>query len=64
MKCKHFYITYDQRTPRGCRIYSIQSASLPSQVVKTANGGAECIGFEEKLKTKSTQKDLNDPKYW
>ena len=48
--CKHYFITFDQRTPKGCRAYGIQSAKLPSIVVKQANGGEECLGFEPKKK--------------
>lgn len=65
MKCKHFYITYDKNTPRGCKIYGIQSAKLPSIVIKNANSGKECIGFEEKQsKAQSKALDFNDPKLW
>jgi len=65
MKCKHFYITYDQRTPRGCKIYGIQSQQLPSMIVKKANGGSECIGFSAKpVKKEEKKKDLSDSKYW
>ena len=65
MKCKHFYITYDQRTPRGCKIYGIQSQQLPSMIVKKANGGSDCIGFSPKPNNKEEKKkDLSDSKYW
>ena len=37
MKCQHFYITYDQRTPKGCKAYGIQSQQLPSIEIKKAN---------------------------
>lgn len=52
--------------PRGCRAYGIKTASVPSMVVKNANGGADCIGFEAKPKKDEGEKakDLNDPKYW
>ncbi|MDP7322141.1 MAG: hypothetical protein QF441_16170 [Bacteriovoracaceae bacterium] len=64
MKCKHFYITYDQKTPRGCRAYKIQSQQLPSVIVKQANNGQDCIGFTPKENQQSKQKNYNDPKYW
>lgn len=65
MQCKHFYITFDQRTPKGCRAYGIQSAQLPSMVIKNATSGKGCIGFElkDRLK-KKPKKDLNDPRLW
>lgn len=47
-QCKHFFITYNQHTPKGCRVFKIQSASMPSLVVKNVNNGGECLGFEAK----------------
>lgn len=64
MNCQHFFITYDPRTPRGCKLYKLQSRELPSQIVKMA--GTECMGFKEKVKRneKPKQKDLNDSSLW
>ena len=65
MKCIHYFITYDQRTPKGCKIYGIQSQKLPSQIIKDANDGKDCIGFKAKPeKMKEKTKNLNDDKYW
>jgi len=64
MNCKHFFITYDKNTPRGCRIYKIKSASLPSMVVKRANNGEECMGFSAKESKSAKKLDLNDAKNW
>lgn len=65
-ECKHFFVTFNPDMPRGCRAYGIKTASVPSMVVKNANGGADCIGFEAKPKKDEGEKakDLNDPKYW
>ena len=49
--------------PMGCKAYQIKSKQLPSLVVKQANGGNECIGFQPKDNKKKT-KDLNDPSLW
>ncbi len=57
-------ITHNPDTPRGCKIYQIQSKQLPSIIVKQANQGAECIGFEAKPEPKTKTKNLNDSKYW
>ena len=62
-KCKHYFITFNQQTPKGCRAFKIQSAQLPSVVVKAANGGNDCLGFEKK-KEKERAKDLSDSRYW
>lgn len=63
-QCKHFFVTHNPYTPMGCKAYKIQSKQLPSLVVKQANGGADCIGFEAKPERKPKRKDLNDPKLW
>lgn len=65
MKCKHYFITFDQAAPKGCRIYKIKSKQIPSQIVKQANNGSDCLGFEAKNNTvKDGVKNLTDPKYW
>lgn len=48
LKCKHFYITWDQSTPRGCKLYQIQSQQYPSLVVAANTAEGTCIGFEAK----------------
>ena len=64
-KCKHYFVTFDQNVPRGCRIYKIKSASMPSAVVKRANNGDDCLGFSPKeVSGKAKKVDLNDSKYW
>ena len=63
-KCKHYFITFDQSAPKGCRAYSIKSQALPSEIVKQANSGADCIGFTPKENTNKKGKNLNDDKYW
>ncbi len=62
-QCKHFYITFDQSMPYGCRKNQIKSKQLPSQVVKAANFGNECVAYEAK-KNINKEKNLNDSKYW
>lgn len=63
MQCKHFFITYEPRTPKGCRKFSIKTAAIPSTVVKSTSGD-ECNGFEAKESKKPKKKDLNDNRYW
>ena len=62
-KCKHFFVTHNPAMPMGCRVYQIKSKQLPSLVVKQANGGSDCIGFQPKA-NKNKTKDLNDPSLW
>ncbi len=65
LKCKHYYSTYDQRNPRGCRFYGFVSATFPTLVVKRETG-SECMAFSERPKRESAKKDIdfNDPKLW
>lgn len=46
-KCKHFYITWDQNFPRGCRAMGFKLKEMPSDVVFQSSG-MECLRFEEK----------------
>ena len=62
-KCKHFFVTYEPQTPNGCKAFQIKSKALPQIIVKQANQGQECLGFQEKVKKKKS-KDLNDNSLW
>lgn len=49
--CRHFYITYDQSYPYGCRAPGFKSRLLPSKEMY-ANSGMECQLFQEKAKNR------------
>ena len=36
--CKHFFITYRQHKPYGCRAYGFISKNIPSMVVFQSSG--------------------------
>jgi hypothetical protein len=46
-KCKHFYVTWDQDFPRGCKAMGFKSKEMPADVVYQSSG-MECLRFEEK----------------
>lgn len=46
-QCKHFYITWEQTTPRGCKAYQFKSKAIPSIVVKQSSG-LDCLKFQRK----------------
>jgi len=46
-KCKHFYVTWDQGFPRGCKAMGFKSREMPSDVVYQSSG-IECMKFEGK----------------
>jgi len=46
-KCKHFYITWDSRFPKGCKAFEFKGRALPSVEVKRASG-QDCLRFTYK----------------
>lgn len=53
-KCKHYYITWENGFPHGCRAMGFKSRELPSRVVYL-NSGAECLLFDLKIKISSKE---------
>ncbi|MCE5273653.1 MAG: uracil-DNA glycosylase [Syntrophaceae bacterium] len=47
--CRHFFITYDQHYPYGCRAVGFKSRVMPSKEM-SANSGIECQLFSAKEK--------------
>ncbi|BBI34216.1 hypothetical protein KCTCHS21_36150 [Cohnella abietis] len=52
MKCRHFYVTWDPKFPKGCRAFGFKSALMPSTNVLSSSGKA-CMNFT--LKDHSSQ---------
>ncbi|MBL6991294.1 MAG: hypothetical protein ISR65_16030 [Bacteriovoracaceae bacterium] len=63
--CVHFYITWDQANPMGCRLFKFKSKSIPSQVVKKESN-QQCQAFKPKEGADKSESsvDLNDDKLW
>jgi hypothetical protein len=59
-QCRFFYITWDQKTPYGCKLYQIQSTQMPSQIVKSAGSG-DCQGFTPKDLKSGASKSVSEP---
>ncbi len=55
-KCKHYYVTWDQYFPHGCRAMSFKSKRMPINEVRMAMRGKDCLAFEMK-KQKSHDQD-------
>lgn len=53
MKCRHFYVTWDQNFPRGCRAFNFKGAAMPSAAV-LASSGKPCMNFELKQRPQSS----------
>ena len=56
-KCKHFYVTWDNSFPYGCKVMGFKGKIIPSLMVFQASGKS-CMAFEEKLG--STRKKESD----
>ena len=74
MKCKHYHVTFDSLSPRGCKLFGFKSAVMPYVLVKQSTGH-DCASFEEKVKARTgkdaddktqenEKKNYHDPKYW
>lgn len=50
-KCLHFYITIDEKFPRGCKVFGIKGKNIPSVDVKRATG-LSCPVFSSKHSVK------------
>ncbi len=46
-RCEHYYITWDQKFPYGCRAMGFKSKEMPSIAVLN-NSGMDCLQFKEK----------------
>ncbi len=46
-KCKHFYVTWDKRYPRGCKAYGIKTRYIPSVIVFKSTG-IRCVCYQQK----------------
>jgi len=50
-KCLHFYITWDNKFPYGCKALNFKSKNIPSIDVKISSG-IDCLKFEIKKNAK------------
>jgi hypothetical protein len=48
-QCKHFYVTWDPRFPKGCRAFGFKTVTMPSMTVFQSSG-RPCMKFEQKQK--------------
>ena len=46
-RCKHFFVTWDETFPRGCRALGFKSREMPHLMVRQASG-MDCLKFEKK----------------
>ena len=46
-QCKHYFVTWDPNSPKGCKAYGMKTAQIPSILVKQVSG-QDCLKFEAK----------------
>lgn len=47
LKCRHFYVTWDEFFPKGCKALGFKSREVPSQAVYNSSG-IVCQKYEPK----------------
>nr|WP_108668803.1 uracil-DNA glycosylase [Peribacillus acanthi] len=47
LKCKHYYVTWDSKFPKGCKAFQFKTAILPSLTVYQSSG-QPCMKFDAK----------------
>jgi len=45
--CIYFSVTWDPKTPKGCKFFGFKSENMPSATVYESTG-KNCIAFEQK----------------
>ena len=50
-RCRHFYVTWDKKFPRGCKAMGFVSRDMPSLVVRDASA-MKCLKFKEKKRNR------------
>ena len=51
LHCEHFFVTWNPKFPRACKLYGFKTAQFPSVEVLKASG-EECLGFVKKTPKK------------
>ena len=53
-QCQHYYVTWDENRPHGCRFFAFKSPYSPALAVFESSGKA-CEAFEQKQFTQQTK---------
>jgi len=58
-KCEHYYVTWENDFPHGCRAMGFKSRQLPIIVVRSSTPEMECLLFKKKEK-KGDRQNMDD----
>ena len=59
-RCVHYFITWDEKFPNGCRRMGFKSRRYPADEVRQAMNGQECRLFEPKAPLKASKDPFPD----
>lgn len=45
-RCIHYYVTWDERAPHGCRAMGFKSRRMPILVVRETTPSLDCLRFQ------------------
>ncbi len=66
-QCQHYYVTWDERRPHGCRFFAFKSPCSPALSVFESSGKS-CEAFEQKQlakdKSQAERKENDSKKGW
>jgi hypothetical protein len=54
-RCVHYFVTWDDHFPHGCRGMGFKSRRYPSEEVRQAMNGRDCRLFEPKSPFKASR---------
>lgn len=57
--CEHYYVTWDEQTPHGCRAMGFKSKQIPNIVVQKTTPNLDCLSYKKKDRGKKVQKNMN-----
>ncbi|AST93823.1 uracil-DNA glycosylase [Sutcliffiella sp. NC1] len=49
LHCKHYYVTWDRKYPKGCRAFGFKTSTMPSLTVFRSSG-SPCMNYTDKRK--------------
>jgi len=47
-RCNHYFVTWDEQRPHGCRAMGFKSRVFPSTLVRSCSDGMACRLYAEK----------------
>jgi hypothetical protein len=62
-ECVHFYVTWEPKFPRACKIFGFKTSSLPSVSVYETTGEV-CLAYEKKDASADNRRRIPPPRFF